>query len=141
MQKSLMHIQPSLIANGQPTEPVEPGKGALYYPPVPAQPLAAFHSSASYPRNDASAPQRFPAYSEVTPFVCMQLYRPPAAASPAELLFDWLDGVNHFNKHLAIMDIGRRADYRKRNSLPVDHNMALRARFSFIRRIRPGCFA
>ncbi len=141
MQKRLMHIQPPLIANGQSTEPVEPGKSALNYPPMPAQPLAALHASTSYPRNNAPVPQRFPAYSEVVPFVCMQLHRSPAASPSAELLLDWLDCINHLNEHLAVVDIGCRAHYRKRNSLPVDHNMALRARFAFIRRIRPGCWA
>jgi hypothetical protein len=39
------------------------------------------------------------------------------------------------------VDVGRCADYRERYSLGVDHNMALRARFSFIRGIRAGTFS
>src|SRR4051794_35919509 len=99
MKKCLMHIQSPLIANGQPTVTVEPGKGAFNHPSVSAQPLAALHSSTGYPRDDAPVPQRFSAESEVVCFVRVQLHRPPAASSSAELLLDWLDGVNDFNKH------------------------------------------
>lgn len=100
-----MDIQPSLIANSQPTEPVEPGKSALHYPPMPAQPLAALHSSAGYARNNASFPQCLSAYSEVVCFVRVQLYGSSSASPSAELLFDGLDTIDHLNEHLAVMDV------------------------------------
>jgi hypothetical protein len=136
-----MNIKPSLIANGQPTVAVEPGKGTLNDPTMPAQPLATLHSSTGYARNDAPVPQGFSTYSEVVRFVRVQLHWPPAATTSAELLLDGADSIYYLDKHLAVMHIGSRTDYRKRYSLPVDHNMALRSRFSFIRRIWAGCFA
>jgi hypothetical protein len=141
MQKRLMHIQPPLVANGQPTVTVHPGKRALHHPSVPTQPLAALYASAGYPWNDAPVPQCFPAHWEVISFVRVELDWSPAAASPTELLLDRADRIHYFNKHLAIVNVSSRAYYRKRDSLPVDHNMALRARFSLIRRIRADCFA
>jgi hypothetical protein len=39
------------------------------------------------------------------------------------------------------MNISSSTDYRERNSLGVDHNMALRSRFAFIRRRWAGTFS
>src|SRR6478609_9947761 len=131
MQKSLMDIEPSLVANSQPTVAVEPGKGAFNDPSMSTQSFTALYSPAGYSRNDAPLPQRFSTYSEVVRFISMQLHWSSAATTSAELLLDRFDSVNHFNEHLAIVDVCRRAHYREGYSLPVDHNMALRARFSF----------
>jgi hypothetical protein len=69
MQKSLINIEPSFVANNQPTKPVEPSKGTLYEPPVPAQFLATLHSSSGDTRGDASLSQVVPASPEIVPFV------------------------------------------------------------------------
>jgi hypothetical protein len=132
-------VQPALVANGQSLELVEPGQRALDYPPVPAQLLAALHSLTRNPRSDAPLPESTPTPLEVVPFVRVQLARPlsPAPAKHMPLL-DRLDSVHYISEGIAVMHVGRSADYRERNSFGFDHNMALRARFAFIRRIGPG---
>src|SRR5205085_12296053 len=54
---------------------------------------------------------------------------------------DRLDGSHNLDEHLTVMDIGSGTDYRERDPLSVDHKMALRSRFTSIRRRRPGCLA
>jgi hypothetical protein len=44
----------------------------------------------------------------------------------------------HRGQHMRIVKISRSLLHRERDALPVDHNMALRARFAAIRQIRPG---
>jgi hypothetical protein len=44
-------------------------------------------------------------------------------------------------QHLRVMDVGHGVHHRQRDSLSVDHNMALRVRFAAIRWIRPGVCA
>ena len=142
MEKSLVGIQSPLITNYQPSELAQPCQRALDHPPVPAQLLAALHSLTRNPRSDASLPQRSSAPLVVIAFVSMQLGRsfPSPSANSSRLLYR-LDSVNHISESVAIMHVGRGADYRERNSFGVDHNMALRARFAFIRRIGAGTFA
>ena len=146
MQKCLVQIKPSFVADDQPLVLAQPCQRALDHPPVLAQLLAALNSFASNPRSDASLPQSTSAPPKVVPFVSMQLEWPlPPSSAYSSGLLDWLDSINHIGKSVTVMNIGRSADYRERNSFGVDHRsvatMALRARFSFIRRIGAGTFA
>jgi hypothetical protein len=145
MKESLVDLHLTLVADGQPSKVVQPGQRALNYPPVPAKPFTAFNPSSRDTWGDPSFSQGFPALVVVVPLVSVQLHRPPyPASSPSAktcLLLDGLDSIHHFHKHCAVMDIGTGADYRERDPLPVDHKMALRARFASIRRRRPGSFA
>jgi hypothetical protein len=142
MQKSLVNVQPTLVSQHQSFELVEPGERTLNHPPVPAQSLAALHSSPGDPRRDAPPSQRSSAPLEVVPFICVQLARPLSTTfTKHSPLLDWLDGVHYISEGIAVVNIGGSADYRERNSFGVDHNMALRRRFSFIRRIGAGTLA
>jgi hypothetical protein len=138
MQKSLVNVQSTLVPNNQPLELVEPGKGALHNPAVPAQPLAALYSSSGNSRSYASLAQRSPAPLKVVPFVSVQLGRPlPSSPAKQRSLLDRLDSINHVSKSVRVVNVGRCADYGERNSLGVDHNMALRTRFALICGVRP----
>ena len=139
MQKSLVHVQPSLVADDQPTELAQPSKCAFDDPPVLAQLLATLHVAPGNARSDTPLSESTSAPLEIVPFVSMQLGRSfPAASAHKSRLLDRLDCIDHISKSVAIMHVSRSADYRERNSFGVDHNMALRARFSFIRRIGAG---
>ena len=142
MQESLVHIKPSLITNGQSAVVVEPGECSLNHPPVPAQPLCALHPSSGNPRSDASLAQSLAAPLEVIPFVSMQLRGPlssPSTQQPS--LLDGFYSIHNIGQSVAVVHVSSSAHYRKRDSLPVDHKMALRARFSLIRWIRASCIA
>ena len=139
MQESLVNVKQSLIANGQSAVVVEPSQRTLNHPPVPAQSLAALHTSSGNPRRDAPLAQSTPAPLEVVPFVCMQFRRSLSSSSTKVLrLLDRSDCINNVGKRVRVVDVGWCADYSEGNSRSVDHKMALRARFSFIRRIRAG---
>ena len=137
-----MNIEPSLITDSQPTIVIEPGKCAFDHPPVPTQPFCALDATPGYTRSDASVPEGTPAPLIVIAFVRMQLGWSLTAASAklSRLLYRFYR-IHNISQSVAVMDVGSSTDYRKGNSRTVDHNMALRARFSFIRRIRPGSFS
>jgi hypothetical protein len=142
MQKRLVNVQLTLIPQHQPLELVEPGEGAFNNPPVPAQPLTALDSSPRNSRSDAPLPQGTSAPLEVVPLVSMQLARSLSASfAKHSPLLDGLDSVYCISESVGAVSIGRGTDYGERNSLGVDHNMALRRRFSLIRRIGAGSFA
>ncbi len=142
MQESFVNVEPSLIANSQSAVVVEPSQGTLNHPPVLAQPLSALHTSSGYSRSDAPLSECFSTPCKVVPFISMQLGRPfPSTSAKLPSLLDGLDSINHISESVGVVDVGGCTDYGEGNSLPVDHKMALRARFSFIRRIRAGCIA
>ena len=142
MQKSHMAVEPSLIANGQPSVVIEPSKCSFYDPPVSAQPLCAFHPASGYSWSNTSLSYSTPAPLEVVPLVSMQLARPlPSSSAKKPRLLDGLDGINYISKSIAIVDVSRCADYCKWNSLSVHNYVALGARFTFVRRIWPCTFA
>src|SRR3712207_4644949 len=63
----------------------------------------------------------------------------PAGFSAGPL--DRLDRIHGLLQDLRVMDVGGAEDYRERDAPSVCHNMALRARFCLIRRIRAGSSA
>ena len=77
-----------------------------------------------------------PAPRDVIPLVSMQFLRPFPPSAP------W--GANQRNrrqqwlKEHGVMAVGTAQEGGEGDALSVDHNMALRARFAFIRRIRSG---
>ena len=142
MQKSLVNVQSTFVADDQPSELVQPCQRALDYPSVPAQLLATLYTFACNSRSDTPLPESTPAPLEVVPFVSVELERPLSASSTKHpRLLDGLYSINNIGESIGIVNVGRGADYGERNSFGFDHNMALRARFSFIRRIGAGTFS
>src|SRR5919202_6278064 len=72
--------------------------------------------------------------------VGMQLLR-ALARSATSRLADRFDGVHNLFEDLRVVDVGSRVDHREWDASSVDHNMALRALFALIRRIRSGLLA
>src|SRR3954452_10942420 len=115
MQKSLVHIQPSLVADDQSAELVQPCQRAFNHPPVLAQLLAALHSPTCKPGSNAALPQLMPASLEVVSLVSMQLGRSlPSSPAYDHCLLDRLNGSDHISESVTVMHIGRGADYRER---------------------------
>lgn len=145
MQESFVDLQLTLVTDSQPPEVVQPSQRALNYPAVPSQLFAALNPTSRNTRSDASFSQIVSTSSKVVPFIGVQLHwsltsTPSSPAQPFWFL-DRFDSIYNLDQHRAVMYIGARTDYRKRDPLSVDHNMALRARFSSIRRRRPGSLA
>lgn len=142
MQKGLVNVQPTLVADDQSTKLAEPCQRAFDYPSVLAQPRTAFYTSSGYPSCDGSLSQCSSAPIKIVPFVSVEFGWPLSSAS-AQLsrLLDRLDRINHISKSVAVMNVGNRAGYRARNSFGIDHNMVLRSRFAFICRRWTGTFS
>ena len=134
-----MDIVSSLVSNLESALAIQPGQCPFDYPAVTPKLLARLDASTRNSRYDTASPQCLPTESKVISLVSVQLARPlPWSSSRTANRFN---GINRFLQHLAVVDISRRMRYRERDSLSVDHKMALRARFSAIRWVRPGLFA
>ena len=134
-----MDVVSALLAHLQPPEAVQPRKGPFHGPPVAPQLLAGFDAPPGYPRGYAPLPQGLTASREIVSLVCVQLLGALARASTRTL--DGLDGIHGLFQDPGVVDVGRRVNHRERDTSPVDHNMALRALFALIRRVRSGSFA
>ena len=131
-----MDVITSLVANPEPPEAVDPGEGSFTDPSMATEAFLGLDATSSDPCCDASLAQSHPTASEVVALVRMQLDLTLAWSTSGSL--DRSDGIYHLLEHHAVVDICRRVPDRERDAVPVDHNMALRARFAAIRWIRAG---
>src|SRR5438132_11216203 len=139
MQESQVNVVTTLIADGQPTIVVQPGEGALCYPPVAAQPLAALYSFACDAALDASLTKSRSASGYVIRLISVPLVGALAGAAPLTMwALDWLDAVYHLFKHHRVVSVTTCQFHRQRDTPSLDHNMALRARFALICGVRPN---
>ena len=131
-----MNILQPLLANPQPPIIVEPTPGALYHPAMAPKSLTALYPFTGYSHSYPS-PAHCPATPRrVIPFVARQFGRPLARTSCGP--FNRLNCVQPRRQHLGVVQVRGRLSHRQRDPLACDHQMALRARFAAIRRIRPG---
>lgn len=109
------------------------------YPSVPTQLLTALHSFTCYATLDASLAKRLTAPRYVIRLVSMHPIRTLARATPlAEWTRDRLNAVHHLLKDPRVVGVSTRQFHRQRYPLPLDHKMALRARFALICGVRPN---
>lgn len=135
-----MDVVAPLVPDLQPAVAVEPRARSFHDPAVAAQPLTRLDAAAGYPRRDAPLTQLGAQRRRVVSLVGVQLRGALARAAPAAAL-DRLNGVDDFEHHARVVDVGRAQARRERDAPGFDHKMALRARFASIRRIRAGFFA
>jgi hypothetical protein len=132
-----MDIVSPLVTNRESTVFGDPRKRALHDPPVPSQFLRTLHTLSGYVPLDASFSQSSRALLIVVGFVGVHLIGTlPRSASRT---LDRLDRVQKLLEDHRIVDVSGSGDHTERDARPLDHNMALRARLSLIRRIRAGC--
>src|SRR5215207_10841731 len=143
MQERLVDVISSLVADPEPAVLANPRqRRSLHHPPVPPQSLAALNPLPGYTALDAALPERlFALFVVVVGFVRVKLLG--ALSRCATRKFDGrLYGINEFLKHHRIVDVWRSDHHRQRDAASVDHKkVALRARFSLIRRIRTALLA
>lgn len=137
-----MHRFQSLIPHGQSAVAGQPRECPLDNPAVAPQLLVAFNPLAGNAAPDPVLPQPHTTARDVVGFVGMDFVWARATASPfASGAFDRRDAVKRLLKRLAIVRVCWRQPHAERDPRAVDHKMALRARFAFIRRIRAGPLA
>jgi hypothetical protein len=135
-------VIPPLVAHRKPTVARKPRQRTLHHPPVPSELLARVDPPAGDAGGYAPLPERLPAAREVVCLVGVQLRGTLArpAGAPTRLA-DRRNGVHRLHQHLRVVDVGSAEDYRERDAPSVRNNVALRARFCLIRRIRAGSLA
>ena len=129
-----MDIGAAFVADGKPAEAIEPGLGSLDHPAMAAEFFAAVDTAPCDAVDDAASSASGAAGSCVIGFVGMQLGGPEAR--PATPALDGGNGVEGAFQPSAVVVVGRADQADQRSASSVDHNMALRARFAAIRRVR-----
>lgn len=81
-KERLMDVSPTLIADLEAPEAVEPGERPLHHPAIPSQPFARFDAAARDAGDDAAGAQCSAAAREVVGLVGMQLHRALARPAP-----------------------------------------------------------
>ena len=135
-----MNVLASFIANGQPTELVEPGHGAFDDPAMASQPLARFLAFPRDPDANATSSQMPPATQNVIRLIRMQLVGShPALATRAA---GRRDRINQFLKDDAVMPVGAGDLTGEWRAAAVGNKLALRAGRPLgtvaVCRVRPG---
>ncbi|EIM26479.1 hypothetical protein MicloDRAFT_00030280 [Microvirga lotononidis] len=124
------------MANGETAEAVEPRQCALDHPAIASRALAGIHAAAGNPGHDGAPPAFRAAAALVISFVGVQFVR--AASRATRSMPHRRHGIECGCEHEAVMPVGPAQAQTERCARPVDHNMALRARFAEIRRVRAG---
>jgi hypothetical protein len=131
-----MNVGTPFITNRQSAKSIQPGMSPLHHPAIAPKAFLRLNTASSNPRYDVALAKRGATSSEIISFVCMQLGRP--LAGPTSGKPDRRDRINGPFQRGRIMFVCRRQNYCERDALPIDHKVALRARFAAIRRIWAG---
>ena len=131
-----MEVGASFVANGEATEAGEPSQGALDDPAVASQVLAALDAPPGDPRRDAARPALAPTAAMIVALVGVQLVRPAprATATPCAHTRHRVEGGG---QHAAVVAVGSGQRQAERRAVGVHDEVALRARLTPIRRVRP----
>src|SRR5918994_7175706 len=135
----LVDVIAPLVADRNPAELGEPRQRPLNHPPVAAQLLRTLYLLSCYAPLDATFSERPRTLRVVVGFVDVKLLGTLSRSAPRA--FDGLDSVQKFLEDHRVVDVGGGCHHRERDAPSLDHNMALRPRFSLIRRIRAGLLA
>ncbi len=134
-----MDVCSPFIANLPSPISVQPRMGSLDDPPRAPQFFRAFDPPPCDARLNPPLPQGLSLLRCILGLIGLEFLGP--LAGPASGAPDRFHRIDRGFHHLAVMDMGCREGDGQRDAVLVDHPMALRARFSAIRRIRPGRFA
>ena len=134
-----MNIISAFITDFQTAKAIKPSQCSFHDPTMSAKLLTFVNPATCNSRENVALAQGLAIFLTVITFISIQLFR--ALTWPSKFLADCRDSIYHRLKHRSLVDVGSRVPYRQRDALPFDHKMALRARFSAIRRVRAGRFA
>src|SRR5215217_6078964 len=139
MEERLMDVVAPLIADREPAVLRKPGQCPLHDPPVAPQSLARVDTTAGDAWGYAPPSQGFSTPREVVSLVGVELLGTlPRSAGTATRPLDGLDAIHGLLQDLRVVDVRGGEHYRQWDAPSVRNKVALRARFSLIRRIRSG---
>ena len=129
-----MDVGAPLIADGEAAEAREPGERALYHPAVLSQLFVGLHSAPSNAGLDGAGATFRSAPPVVVGLVGVKFAGSlPGPTPPASNAWH---GVQGGRQHHAVVAVSRAQANPQGCAPPVDHKVALRARFAAIRRVR-----
>src|SRR5215217_3706968 len=128
-----MDVLTPLIANREPAVLRKPGQCPLYYPPVPPQLLAALYALSCYTVLYPAPSQGSLALLVIVGFVGVKLVGTLPWSATGTL--DGFYSVDELFEDHRVVDVCRAEHHTERDAPSVRNKVALRARFSFIRRI------
>src|SRR5215207_9119916 len=128
----LVDVVAPLVADSEPAKLGQPRQSPLNHPPVPPQLLRTLYLLSRYAPLDATFSERPRTLLVVVGFVGVKLLGTLSRTAPRA--FDGLDRVQKLLKDHRVIDVCGTRHHRERDAPSVDHNVALRARLSLIRR-------
>ncbi len=131
-----MDIGTPLVADGKAAKLGEPGQGALDFPTVSAETLAAVDAAPGDARSDAAGAALSAAAAMVVGLVSVEFVRAAARSSLAAP--DRWHRIQRWRQHAAIVPVGPTDGQAKRRALAIDDQVTLGARLAAVRRIGPG---
>src|SRR5215210_2486541 len=139
MQKRLVDVIAPLVADREPSVLRQPRQCPLHHPPVSSQLLAALYALPGYATLDIPLPQGPSALLVVVGLVGVQLLG--TLPRPATGALYGLDAIHQLLEDHRVVGIGGGEHHAERDASPVRNKVALRDRFSLIRRILAGLCA
>jgi hypothetical protein len=131
----MMDVEPTLVANCQPAEAVDPSEGSLDDPSVATEPLAAIDASPCNARLDLPTVAGAAAAAMVIGLVGVQLIRP--ASGSAALSGNGWDRVEQTLERHTVVDVGPGQDKCERDTTAIRDQVTLGAGPASIRWIWP----
>ncbi len=131
-----MDVLASFIADGETAEAVEPRQCALHHPSISSQALTVVHTAAGNSGHNGALSAFRAAAPMVIALVGVQFVR--AASRATRSMTHRRHRIESGRQHQAVVPVSPAQAQAERCPRPVDHNMALRARFAAIRRVRAG---
>ena len=115
----MMDVGAALIANCQPAKAIEPSETAFDDPAMAAKFLLALNASTGNARQNAAASTSFATARIIIAFVGVALPRP--AQRTSRFSRNGRNGIEHFFKHGAVVNICTSQTYGERCAAPVRH--------------------
>jgi hypothetical protein len=131
-----MDVLTPLVPNGEAAELVEPREGAFDHPAMATKSSAGLDALAGDAHLDATAMQELTTARDVVRLVRVHLVW--TLARPTARAFDGRNRVDQFLEDDAVVAVGAGDERGERGAPSIRNNVALRARFAAIRRVRPG---
>ncbi len=129
-----MHVEPSLIADGEASELVERCEAAFDHPSMAAELLAGLDAAPGDAWFDAPTQAGASAAPMIVGFIGVQLVG--STSRSAALARDGRHSVEQVLEWYAVVDVGRGQQKGERDALPVRDQMAFGARLASIGRVR-----
>jgi hypothetical protein len=135
----IKNIRSALIANPKSTEFSSPSMGPFNDPAMASKAVFGLDPFTSNPGPDATVPTGTATPGIVVPFVSVQFVR--TEPRPTSRARNGRNAIEQIVENFGVVNVCRRQQKGQRNALSIDEKMVFRARFAFVRRVRPGFFA